>query len=333
MVYTSISEIFEAFKHLKVLIIGDSMVDTYTYGAVHRMSPEAPVPVLSSERTEHRLGGAANVALNIASLGAKPILCSVIGHDLSGANLIELCLQHHLDPRFIVESKVRPTTVKHRMIAGGQQLLRVDDEVTDDLSAIDQAMLWKHISAQLPTCDVVILQDYDKGCLFPDMIEMIVSEAKAANKPVVVDPKFKNFSKYKDVTLFKPNAKEFDAAVPGTDLPLAERVAQWREDQGIAQCLLTRSGDGVLYDSQEDSGCLPARLREVADVSGAGDTVLSIAALCQAIHLPLRFTAELANLGGGIVCEHFGVVPLSSDRLMAEAAEDLLLLGMLRPAK
>lgn len=329
MVYSSIPEIFEAFNHLKVLIIGDSMIDTYTYGTVHRMSPEAPVPVLSTESTEKRLGGAANVALNIAALGAKPILCSVIGHDMAGANFIELLLEKELDPRFIVESKQRPTTVKHRMVAGSQQLLRVDDEVTDDLSAIDQAMLWEKIADQLPHCDVVVLQDYDKGCLFQDMIEMIIGEAKAQKKPVVVDPKFKNFNNYQGATFFKPNAKEFEVGTSHVPKALAERVNHWRKENDIAACLLTMSSAGVLFDSDEEQGTLEAHFREVADVSGAGDTVLSIAALCQAIHLPLRFTAELANLGGGIVCEYFGVVPISAERLCKEADADALLLDML----
>lgn len=317
---SSYTGVLEAFKNLKVLIIGDAMIDTYSFGEITRISPEAPVPVVRINQTENRLGGAANVALNIQSLGAVPILCSVIGKDRAGDQLLNLLKANDLSFTGIVQSPDRQTTVKNRVVSKGNQLMRLDHEDDHDLSVQEADELIQVFENHLPEADVVIIQDYEKGVLFPDNIERILVKCGEYQIPVCVDPKKKNFGCYKQVDLLKPNLKELLEYTGETAVHWQEAALLVQKSQCV-QLLLTLSGDGIYYLSDGVSGHSTSKKREVADVSGAGDTVIAVASLCIAIGLGLDKIALLANTAGGIVCESQGVVPISYEKLLKEASQ------------
>lgn len=335
MKYNSISEVFDAFKGLKVLIIGDVMVDAYIHGLVSRISPEAPVPVMNVTSRENRLGGAANVALNIQSLGADPILCSLIGDDLAANDFFELLNKRGMSTKGIIRSQKRMTTVKNRVISGGHHLIRIDEEEDQPLDHIDEKSLIAHIKQLIEECDVVIFEDYDKGCLNENIIAFAIAEANKKGIPTAVDPKKRNFLSYKNATLFKPNLKELNE---GLKLEIdAENVDEVKNavdtlNQSLhcTSYVITLSENGIYFQDAKNHNHHVAHLRTISDVSGAGDTVISIAALGLALKLPIQFWSELANLGGGIVCEYSGVVPVDIERLKAEAVEDPSLLEALK---
>ena len=324
----TLSDLFENFNRLRVLIVGDVMVDAYVWGRATRLSPEAPVPVVHVARTENRLGGAANVALNVQALGATPLLCAVIGTDVGGDQLVQLLHEQDLPAAGLVRSAARPTTVKQRILAHGQQLLRIDSEVETDLSSEEAAHLLAAYDDLLDSADVVIFEDYDKGVLSALVIAECLTRAQRRGSPTVVDPKKKNFLAYRGCTLFKPNLKELREGLklefgdPDADRAGFEAaVARLREVLAPDTVLVTLSEHGVFAQQDEQKTYLPAHLRTISDVSGAGDTVISIAALCVALGRPAAFTAALANLGGGLVCEQVGVVPVEKQRLLEEAQE------------
>lgn len=324
MKFQTVEQVFEAFNKLKVLIIGDVMVDAYDWGKVERISPEAPVPVVNILRRENRLGGAANVALNIQALGAKPILCSVIGNDLDGFDFLKILDDSHMTNEGIVRSNSRVTTTKRRVLAGSQHLLRIDNETDVLLNETDKKALMENIAVLVKKVDVVIFEDYDKGVISEDIIQETVKICKANNVPVTVDPKKRNFLAYKGVNLFKPNLKELKEGLK-VDFN-ADKIAEIKSTVDILHTKLdaenyfiTLSERGVYIQSRADSNHIPAHIREISDVSGAGDTVISTASLCLALGLPNKLLAELANLSGGLVCEHVGVVPINKDKLLSEA--------------
>lgn len=324
MKYNSIAEIFSAFNKLKVLIIGDVMVDAYDWGKVERISPEAPVPVIHLTKRENRLGGAANVALNVQALGATPILCAVIGNDLDGKDLKNLLLQSQMPTDGIVESNLRPTTVKRRVLAGSQHLLRIDNETDKPLFDEEEKLVLERISKLIAGVDVVIFEDYDKGVITPNIIKATVELCHKNNIPCAVDPKKRNFLSYQGVTLFKPNLKELKEGLkiefnPDKLEELTGAVNQLNEKLGAENYFITLSERGVYIQSAKEKLHIKAHLREISDVSGAGDTVISTASLCLALGLPNRLLAELANLSGGLVCEHIGVVPIDKQKLQSEA--------------
>ena len=304
------------------------MVDAYVWGRATRLSPEAPVPVVHVARTENRLGGAANVALNVQALGATPLLCAVVGTDAGGDQLLELLHVHGLPADGLIRSAARPTTVKQRILAHGQQLLRIDSEVETDLNAEESALLLAAYDDLLARADVVIFEDYDKGVLSAAVIAECLARARQRGIPTVVDPKRKNFLAYSGCTLFKPNLKELREGLklefgePNADRAGFEAaVARLREELAPDTVLVTLSEHGVFAQQDGQKTYLPAHLRTISDVSGAGDTVISIAALCVALGQPAAFTAALANLGGGLVCEQVGVVPVEKQRLLEEGQE------------
>mgnify|MGYP002780628002 FL=1 len=323
----SLPDLFAAFNRLTVLIVGDVMLDAYVWGKAVRLSPEAPVPVVNVSRQEQRLGGAANVALNVQALGATPLLCAVVGEDQGGDQLLELLRTSGLSDEGIVRSGYRPTTVKQRILAHGQQLLRIDSEIETDLNADENARLTARFEQLLTRADVVIFEDYDKGVLQPGSIEHFIMLARQQGVPTVVDPKKKNFLAYRHCTLFKPNLKELREGLKqefgdtDADRPQFEAaVARLRELLQPESVLVTLSERGVFVENgQLIRTYIPAHLRTISDVSGAGDTVISIAALCVALGLPAATTAALANLGGGLVCEQVGVVPIEKQLLLQEA--------------
>lgn len=324
MHYSAINEIFDAFNNKKVLIIGDIMLDAYDWGKVERISPEAPVPIINLTEREYRLGGAANVALNIQALGAIPVLCALVGKDIDGKELMNLLTSLKMTVEGIVTSEERVTTVKRRILAGYQHLLRIDNESTKFATDSEKPELLKKIKSQLSDCDVVIFEDYDKGVITPEIISTVVQWCKEQNIPVAVDPKKRNFLDYKGVTLFKPNLKElkeglkidFNVKDPNQ---LEAAVNELHSHLGSDKYLITLSERGVFIKSDLDSFHIQAHLREIADVSGAGDSVIATAALCLALGLSDQLIAQLSNLAGGLVCEHVGVVPINKQEFKIEA--------------
>ena len=330
-----LEQVFEKFKGFKALIIGDVMLDAYLWGKVDRISPEAPVPVVALRKRENRLGGAANVALNIQSLGAQPIICSAIGNDAKGQQLVQLLEDHNMTTGCIVKSDNRATTVKFRIMGNNTQLLRVDEESEHNLDAEESNNLFQKIALQIETgiINVIIFEDYDKGVITPGLIEKVVHLAKQYKIPVVVDPKKKNFLAYKDVTIFKPNLKELKEGLKLEEEPHSvekiEQAAALLQQRLNAEIILATLSDKGIYFRQQIAGMevlqghFPAQLRKISDVSGAGDTVVSVTALCAAAGMSLHSIAWLANLAGGIVCEYAGVVPIHKEQLLREASSRL----------
>lgn len=316
--------LLEQFNGLKALVIGDVMIDAYSKGVVERMSPEAPVPIVDVKERFARLGGAANVALNLKALGATPILCSVIGNDENHKLLINLMFEAGLDTSHFAISETRKTTVKHRIFNGDKQVLRMDEEDTFDLTDEEYQRLWNVIGETLDKdhFDVIILQDYNKGVLSKKMIQAIIAEAKKRNIPVAVDPKKKNFFVYQSVTLFKPNAKELRDGLgmkAETIDELRQAAMTLQEQLHCEYLMVTLSDKGVMILHDGTFQHIPAHPRKIIDVSGAGDTVLSVAALCTALKAGPKTIAAISNLAGGLVCEDVGVVPISKEKLSQEA--------------
>ena len=330
MRYSSTQELFDAFKNLKVLVIGDVMVDAYTWGKVSRISPEAPVPVVLASRKEKRLGGAANVALNVQALGATPIPCAIVGDDINGEFFLSCLKERNIPSKGIITSTERETTVKERVLSGYHQLLRVDSESDHALSGIEQKSLLHHIKNLLPECQVVIFEDYDKGVINATIIKETIAEANRLGIPTVVDPKKRNFLTYKNATLFKPNLKELKeglkVSVDPNDLSSLQAASSaLQKELSVQQIMVTLSEHGVYIQDGPDAHMVPAHVRSISDVSGAGDTVISIAALSLALGLSPKITAAIANLGGGLVCEHVGVVPIDKSALQKEVEAHQLL--------
>jgi rfaE bifunctional protein kinase chain/domain len=321
----NISRLFDQFEDTKVLVLGDVMIDAYFYGSVSRISPEAPVPIVNLTKKEQRLGGAANVALNLKSLGAVPIICSIKGNDADGQRLKELCKENGLVVDGLINDYKRETTVKTRIIGNSHQLLRIDEEDTTDIDESVEDLVYEAVNSFIDEVDVLIFQDYNKGLLTAGLIQRVIALCTSKKVPMVVDPKFNNFYEYKGVTLFKPNKKEIQQAENITEKlnlrdikVLANTV---RQKLNADKIMTTLSEDGVIIINETETIHLPAHARKIVDVSGAGDSVLSVAALCVAAGIGDEITAALSNLAGGIVCEQIGVVPIDKDLLLGEAME------------
>ncbi len=325
-----IKSAIKAFSKLKVLVIGDVILDAYYKGKVERVSPEAPVPVLDIQSKEYRLGGAANVALNVKDLGAQCIVCSVIGKDEAGERLKDLMQTEQLSLQGLEETSDRPTTVKTRLVSGFSQLLRMDEEVTRSLDEQEAKALITRIAALIERAspDAIIFEDYDKGCITPELIAEVIKQAKQAGIPVTVDPKRRNFFAYAGVSLFKPNLKELRE---GLNLPqlktdrksLIDAFKQLNERMPIDAAMFTLSEHGVFITDGDKSDHIPAVKRMIADVSGAGDTVIATATCALASGLDQAEIAYLSNLAGGWVCQFPGVVSIKQDDLLAETSKVL----------
>ncbi|HNY01678.1 MAG TPA: bifunctional ADP-heptose synthase [Bacteroidales bacterium] len=322
-------KLFESFDDLNVLIIGDVMVDSYLWGRVERVSPEAPIPIVALRKRENRMGGAANVAMNIKSMGANPILCSVIGTDDKGDQFIDLLRKERITDDGIVRSGRRITTTKFRIFGNAYQMLRVDEEMEEDLAAPDLQTLLRVIEQIMSKVPIgcIIFQDYDKGVITPKLIEEVVNRAGIANIPVAVDPKRKNFMAYRNVTLFKPNLKEMKEGLhPESDLDdnqsVIDAAHKLRELLDCKYVLTTMSERGMMMcantRNEESNFYIPAHMRLISDVSGAGDTVISVASLCLAMNRSPHEIAYISNLAGGLVCEEVGVVPVNKEKLLKE---------------
>ncbi|MFK7936742.1 MAG: bifunctional heptose 7-phosphate kinase/heptose 1-phosphate adenyltransferase [Saprospiraceae bacterium] len=318
------SDVFADFKNLNVLIVGDVMLDCYLHGKVDRISPEAPVPVVQLQTKESRLGGAANVALNIAALGATPYLCSVVGKDISAQTFFQLLQEQHINSKYIIQSSERPTTVKSRVLANHQQLIRIDEESQMDLTAQEEQQYLKSVRDVLEhkNIDVILFQDYNKGVLSKSVIREVILEAIKRDIPTAVDPKFKNFTAYKRVHLFKPNLLEVNRFL---QLPISSTLANLQlaaekieQKLGNQYTLITLSDQGLFLKSNDKGKLYPTRIRQIADVCGAGDSVISVVALALALRLSAIEITKLANLAGGQVCESPGVVPINLQQLKTE---------------
>lgn len=301
------------------------MLDVYEFGEVERISPEAPVPVVRLRKREIRPGGAANVACNLRNLGAKVSLFSVVGQDNSAAQLTQLLHQQGIDNRYLITSPSRPTTTKTRILSGGKQVIRLDLEEDTPISESDEHRLAMLVQAQLSSLDVLIFQDYDKGVLNKAIIQTLIADCRKQGVITAVDPKFRNFHNYQGADFFKPNLKETKEALRiqalSASLPDLNEVAQSLFlQQSFTQVMITLSEHGVFYASDKDQGIWPAHLRSIADVSGAGDTVIAVAALCLGSKLPIALTAALSNLAGGLACESIGAVSVSPNQLAKEAS-------------
>jgi D-glycero-beta-D-manno-heptose-7-phosphate kinase len=320
-----ISDLFKKFQSLKVGIIGDVMLDTYLWGTVDRISPEAPVPIITLQKKEQRLGGAGNVALNIRSLGASPFIISMTGEDEDNKILLDLFSTAGISTSYSLSSINRITTNKTRIIGRNQQMMRLDSEILSDLNRRDEQQLLASIKnfIEKENPDLVILEDYNKGVLTEHLITSIISLCKENEITTAVDPKRKNFFIYKSVDIFKPNLKEVRDALniltTVTDLnSLRDIHEQLASELSHEISLITLSENGVFYENEKDSAIIPSHIRNIADVSGAGDTVIAVAALVYTATKNPKLMAEMSNIAGGLVCEEVGTVAIDKDKLLQE---------------
>ncbi|MCU4176268.1 bifunctional heptose 7-phosphate kinase/heptose 1-phosphate adenyltransferase [Carboxylicivirga sp. N1Y90] len=325
MTRSEFSQLFDGFDNMHILVVGDVMIDSYLWGDVTRISPEAPVPILATTGRENRLGGAANVALNIQSLGAIPIMCSVIGKDDAGAIFRELLEKRQLPADGIIASSKRKTTIKTRIISHNQHVLRVDEEEDNELNQELEKKLQEHIIELLNTykIDALVFEDYDKGTLTKKLIEQTVTIANEKGIPTLVDPKKRNFLAYSNVSFFKPNFKEFREGLKldldnNDENELIKSARHFLIDQNMDNIMVTMAEKGVMILNKDKQYLIPAEIRKIADVSGAGDTVISASTLALASGLTPKLVAGIANLAGGLVCEHSGVVPIDKNELLEE---------------
>jgi rfaE bifunctional protein kinase chain/domain len=322
---TNFDQLFQDFNNLKVVIIGDVMLDTYWWGQVDRISPEAPVPVVALKRKEHRVGGAANVALNTVALGAQTSIVSVIGTDADGVLLQSLFEAQNIDTQYLLSTPSRITTNKTRVMSRNQQMMRLDAEITTPIASdIEQALLQKFtdcLNAEQP--DIVIFEDYDKGVLTPAIIKAAIAICTERNIVMSVDPKKNNFLVYKGVTLFKPNLKEVKeglqipiSSVTLDNLRLVHAALQTHLAHKIS--LITLSEKGMFFDTGDVAKIIPTHIRSIADVSGAGDTVIAVSSLVYAATKNIELATEMANIAGGLVCEEVGTAAINKTRLLSE---------------
>lgn len=325
-------KLFHQFTQLKVAVVGDVMLDTYWWGNVDRISPEAPVPVVAVTKREQRIGGAGNVALNARSLGAAVSMISILGKDDDGEQLTALLQQNNIQTKYLVHSEYRITTNKIRIISRNQHMMRLDAELSDDIRKEDEDRLLyafeNYIAAENP--DVVILEDYNKGVLTTGIIRKVIELCQKHNILTSVDPKRKNFFAYEGVGIFKPNLKEVKDGlnmIPETiNLSVLKDMHLLLQEKLKQQVsLITLSEKGVFYQQENEAAIIPTHIRSIADVSGAGDTVIAVASLVYVATRDVKLMAEIANIAGGLVCEEVGTVAIDAGKLLAECR--LLLRG------
>jgi rfaE bifunctional protein kinase chain/domain len=310
------------------------MVDAYELGDVNRISPEAPVPVLQVRSRHKRLGGAANVVKNLVELGAKVSFASVVGEDGAGRFLLEELDAMGVNREAVWVTPERPTTVKTRVLSQGQQLIRIDDEVSTPLEGAALMAFVDRCLACMASqpLDVIIFEDYDKGVIQPVLIDKIREAAAAKAIPIAVDPKFRNFHAYKGMGLLKPNLKELQE---GLGIPIdrqddasIQRAVDLLMERWEPTCAMVTLSERGVWVHAPALGVvhlhIPAHSREIVDVSGAGDAVIAVAAVLWALGVPLPAVASAANLAGGLVCEKVGVVPIDLETLRSELAGGLL---------
>ena len=322
---TECEELFSDFSSLKVGVIGDVMLDTYIWGKVDRISPEAPVPIVSLNNKEQRIGGAGNVALNCSGLGAKVFMLGVMGDDNEAQQLEYLLKTNLIDTTGLIKSSRRPTTNKTRIISRNQQMLRFDAEVTAELHDDEETALLKQVASFIEHEDpnVLIFEDYNKGVLTEKIIEQAIALCRASGVITAVDPKRKNFFRYKTVDIFKPNMKEvqegLNLMMDTADITQLRNIHEQLQKQLLHKIsLITLSEKGIFYQQLQNAAIIPSHLRNVADVSGAGDTVIAVAAMVYAATKNAHLMAEIANIAGGLVVEDVGTVAVDREKLLRE---------------
>jgi rfaE bifunctional protein kinase chain/domain len=320
--------LLEDFRGKRIAVVGDLMLDRYFWGSVARISPEAPVPVVEIESESMRLGGAANVANNVKSLGADPILIGVIGNDNTGTLLRDLIVENAFTPIGLIVADDRPTTVKTRVIAHGQHVVRFDRETKSEISNALQRKILEIVRQNLHSLDAIVIEDYNKGVVLKSLIKELVDMAEKDKKIITADPKFDNFFEYRGATVFKPNSKELEAAmgVKLVDNDAVEEAGKTLMKRVKAKnILLTRGEKGMtLFEETGTITHIPAKTRKVADVSGAGDTVISTITVALASGATVREATSLANYAGGVVCGEVGIVPIERDALVSAVLTDSL---------
>jgi rfaE bifunctional protein kinase chain/domain len=320
-----LTKLFKNISRLHIVVVGDVMLDNYWWGDVERISPEAPVPIVRLKKREARMGGAANVAMNCKSLGAKVTLASVVGKDHEGHILRDMAEQEGIDTSLLMLSSDRITTTKTRVMSRSQHILRMDDELNEGLSTKDEhpflEKLLKYLQIQKP--DVLIFEDYNKGVLKENVITRTIAHCRELGMVVAVDPKKDNFLAYKGVTIFKPNLKEVKEGL-NISLHTINKATMDKVHKELKAALqhditfVTLSEKGVYYGNSS-SEVIQSHLRSIADVSGAGDTVIATAAIVFALTKDPVLMAKISNIAGGLVCEEVGVVPINKKKLLDES--------------
>ncbi len=321
-----LNELKNNFKGKRIAVVGDMMLDSYFWGEVKRISPEAPVPVVEIDNEFYRFGGAANVALNIKTLNAVPFPIGIIGNDNDGKRFNGLLDEAGITAEGIIVDDTRPTTSKARVIARNQHVVRIDKESKQDVSEYIEEKLFDIFKSNVDNLDAVILQDYNKGVLTKALIKKIIDTANEHGIIVTVDPKFINFFEYKNVTVFKPNKKETEDAF-GVKIESAEELDVYGqkllERLNAKYVLLTLGEEGIALYGDGDTRRIPTKARSVADVSGAGDTVISTLTVALTAGANIAEAAYLANFAGGLVCEEVGIVPIEAEKLFETVKDEL----------
>jgi rfaE bifunctional protein kinase chain/domain len=323
--------LFDSFAKTKIGVVGDIMLDTYWWGSVDRISPEAPVPIVSLQRKETRVGGAANVALNLSSLGAPTTIFAVIGKDAEGKELSSLLQKEGINTSYINESDSRVTTNKVRVMGRNQQMMRLDHEHIHDITTAEEQSLlanfYSYVDTEKPS--LIILEDYNKGVLTENIIHAVIDYCNQKGIPTAVDPKQKNFLAYKGCTIFKPNLKEVKEGLK-IELGVVNSDNLYKVHQALQKALdhkisfITLSEHGVYFGMEGKQQLIPTHIRNIADVSGAGDTVIAVASLTYAATKDMSLAAEIANIAGGLVCELVGTAPIDKNSLAAEVTSLLV---------
>ena len=318
-------QLFSSFQDLKVAVVGDVMLDTYWWGHVERISPEAPVPVVALDKHEYRIGGAGNVALNSVSLGATTFVISVIGDDADGKQLTELFQKHNINTDYLIASDKRITTNKTRIISRNQQMMRLDAEITKDIHTAQEKELVDQVKLLFAKNkpDVLIFEDYNKGVLTEKVIHELIELCKQINVVTAVDPKRKNFFAFKSVDIFKPNLKEvkegLNLLIDQIDLSTLDKMHQaLQKSLNHKISFITLSEKGVFYQMGKEASIIPTHVRNIADVSGAGDTVIAVASLVYAVTKNMHLAADMANIAGGLVCEEVGTAAINKTLFLDE---------------
>jgi rfaE bifunctional protein kinase chain/domain len=313
-------EIFANFSGRKIMVVGDLMLDRYLWGRVARISPEAPVPVVEIESEATRLGGAANVSHNLAALKSTAIPVGVVGDDDNAEVLIDLFWKMNFITDGIIKDKSRITSVKTRIIAHNQHVVRADKETKEPIHDKLVQKLMNKVNKLINDCDAIIFQDYNKGLLTPELIKSIVMIANSKKKTITVDPKFDNFFCYRDVTLFKPNKKETEGALGiriTNEADLFKAIKHLKQKLSCKNVLITLGEKGMCLLEQDDElSLIPTKAQQVHDVSGAGDTVISTLTLALTAGASMKEATSFANFAAGIVCSEVGVVPVYFEQLI-----------------
>lgn len=311
-----IQEIFKNFSQVKVLVVGDVMLDRYWWGSMTRISPEAPVPIVNLEKESFIAGGAANVSANIKGLGATPYLVGIIGDDVDGEALKKSLESASISPNSLIKIKNRSTTVKTRIIAHHQQIGRIDQESTENLSKDDEETVWQKCLDLLNKVDIVVISDYSKGLLSDNLLLRLITTSSLSDKKILIDPKGKNYLKYKNATLLTPNKKEAFEASSKNDI---DDAGKWLLNKlSLDSLLITQGEDGMTIFEKKKSTKLNAMARHVYDVTGAGDTVIATIATSLAAGANLQEAAEIANVAAGCVVEEVGTTVISLGKLTKE---------------